>query len=69
MFSISSLFNRSRHSSLTSELKDFNAHLLQGAREMPQLKLWQLQGNVEGQTVMHECVCRLLVLHNITGHA
>lgn len=35
---------RSRYSEMTSDLGEFEAHLLQGAREMPELKLWQVQG-------------------------
>lgn len=35
---------RSRYPKRTSDLKEFESHLLQGAREMPELKLWQLQG-------------------------
>ena len=35
---------RSRYPDMTSDLKEFEAHLLQGSRELPELKLWQLQG-------------------------
>ena len=35
---------RARYPDMTSDLKEFEAHLLQGARELPELKLWQLQG-------------------------
>lgn len=37
---------RSRYPEKDANLKEFEAHLLQGAREMPELKLWQLQGDV-----------------------
>lgn len=34
---------------MTSDLTEFEAHLLQGTREMPELKLWQLQGECVGE--------------------
>lgn len=36
--------SRARYSEHTVDLNSLEAHLLQGAREMPDLKLWQLQG-------------------------
>lgn len=38
--------HRARYSEMASDLNEFRAHLLHGAREMPELKLWQLQGEV-----------------------
>ena len=35
---------RSRFPGLNEELDDFRQYLLDEAREMPQLKAWQLQG-------------------------
>ena len=36
--------DRTRYPSMTSDLTDFEAHLIQGGRELPELRLWQLQG-------------------------
>ena len=48
------LIFRSRYPDLTAGLKEYEAHLLQGSRELPELKLWQLQGEGDG------CVCNYL---------
>ena len=37
---------RARYPDLTGKMDEFRAHLLQGAREIPELKVWQLQGIV-----------------------
>ena len=38
------LFFRKRHPDLSNQLDEFRHHLIAGAREMPELKAWQLQG-------------------------
>ncbi len=43
---------RARYPDMTPDLKEFEAHLLQGSRELPELKLWQLQG--EGKASSEE---------------
>lgn len=43
---------RSRYPERTSDLLEFEAHLLQDAREMPELKLWQLQGEQAAHCLM-----------------
>lgn len=45
---------------MTSDLGEFEAHLLHGAQEMPELKQWQVQG--EGEVAVLACVYGLPVL-------
>ena len=35
--------SRTRFPDMSSQLDEFRSHLVQGAREMPELKVWQLQ--------------------------
>lgn len=35
--------NRARYPDLSSQLDEYRSHLVQGSREMPELKVWQLQ--------------------------
>ena len=48
------------HKDLSAKLEDFRLHLLLSAREIPELKAWQLQGSLGGGAFSSAAVHGLL---------
>ena len=56
---------RSLHEDLTSQLEEFKQHLEHNAREIPELKAWQLQGSLFSQYMCIIVICISLCMKDL----